>query len=99
MTVLAAYLRSVGVLGPGLAEPPPRAPPLPPPPPPLPGARPPAAPFGVALVLSPVADDHALAQLRAELAPGTAGRPAHAELAALAATNPAARSLLLLEAL
>jgi hypothetical protein len=34
-----------------------------------------------------------------EVAPGTAGRPAHAELAALAATNPAARSLLLLEAL
>ena len=68
-------------------------------PPPLHAVRPTAAPFGVALVMRAAAGGHPLARLRARLAPGTPDRLAHAELAGLADTNPAARSLVLLEAI
>lgn len=68
-------------------------------PPPLRATRPTAAPYGVGLVLRATPDGRELAQLAANLAPGTVDRPHDAELARLADTNPAARSLALLEAI
>ena len=68
-------------------------------PPPLRAARATTPPFGVALLLHPAPVDGALARLSARVAPGTPDRLDYAQLSSLAATNPAARSLLLLEAI
>ncbi len=68
-------------------------------PPPLRAARATATPFGVAFLLHPARADGAIARLSARVAPGLPDRLAHAELSSLADTNPAARSLPLLEAI
>ena len=68
-------------------------------PPPLRAARATATPFGVALVLEPARGDGAVAELTVRVASGTPDRLGHAGLASLVDTNPAARSLVLLEAI
>ena len=68
-------------------------------PPPLRAARATATPFGVALLLHPTRATRAIARLSARIAAGTPDQLDHAELASLVATNPAARSLVLLEAI
>jgi hypothetical protein len=67
-------------------------------PPPLHATRPIGSVFGAALVLAPDGPGPQLA-LRWECAEATASRPLNPALLALAAGNPAARSLRLLEAL
>ena len=67
-------------------------------PPPLRATRTTATPFGVALLLHPARADGALAQLRVRVASGTPDRLDHPALLSLTDTNPAARSLVLLEA-
>ena len=68
-------------------------------PPPLRAARPVPAAFGLALVLDPRPQPHALAQLRVGLASGTADRVGHQGREALRAAIPAAAGLVLLEAI
>ncbi len=67
--------------------------------PPMSGKRPMASAFGVALVLVPDATGHPALDVAFDCEPSADSAPDLASLAALANTNPAARSLCLLQAL
>jgi len=66
---------------------------------PLRAARATATPFGVAFLLHPGRREGAVAKLSAQVSSGTPDHLDHAGLSRLVDTNPAARSLLLLEAI